>query len=238
MAKHIVHVPESLLRSRQLKTSGQWLTETKVHEGQNSRRLFTFKSPVSVGYVTSDVLSQQSLRCRTSTELFALFQRLQLSGGVICRLAWKGAKIGAKGLYELNRSIHSPAIRKGGLNIVRHWLENRRGSLTALAIDFPALLSFLEIRPVPSSKNAVASQNAMHYVYNTIAPGAVSVRLLWIRGILRSYPSSLSRRDLSVTTTTSLTVVPNGNHRDFCGMRFVAENTDRGSAQGEMPPCQ
>ena len=160
MTKHLVHVPEYVLSSRQLKTAGQWLTECIIHKGRDKRRQFTFRSPLSVGYVTSDSLSHESLICPTSTDLFALFQRLQRCGGVLIRLGWKEAKIGAKGLYELNHAIHTFAIKKGGLNIVRHWLENRRGSMVPLAIDFPALLSFLEVRPI-LKKNSVPADTTL-----------------------------------------------------------------------------
>ena len=158
MTKHVVHVPESAVSSRQLKTAGQWLTEFKVMDRAQKSRVHLFPSPVRVGFVHGAYTESdpQSLVCHTSLALFALFQRLKFSGGVICRLTWKGCRIGPKGLYELNHAILTPAVRKGGLNIVRHWLENRRGSLTALAIDFPALLSYLEIRPIHKPNSVIA----------------------------------------------------------------------------------
>ncbi len=133
---------------RQLKTAGQWLAEFKVHDKGRKSQVCVLNPPVRVGYVTSDNLSQQSLVCHSSTGLFALFQRLHLCRGVIVRLGWKGAKLGAKGLYDLNHAIHSFAVKKRGLNIVRHWLETERGCLTATRSDFPALLSYLEVRPI------------------------------------------------------------------------------------------
>lgn len=143
-------------------TARQWLTECKVHSGERSR-VFDLPSPVHVVHVAEDDLTVTRRRCRTSTDLFALF----FTPGIIVRCAWAGLQLGPHGLYELNYARFTGAVKVNGLNIVHHWLVNRPGMRTALGCDFAALLSFLEIRPVSRPSAVKKPANAIHYVQST-----------------------------------------------------------------------
>jgi hypothetical protein len=143
MPRYTVNVPEYALRRKY--TPGQFLAEFAEVTGRSKVR--DLRHPVRVTYVTRGE-EKVSEVCRTASAIFALFQRVAVAKGALASLSWKGCRIGTAGLYELNHAIREPARRKGGLNIVRHWLETRRGCLTPLGVDLAALFDFLEIRPI------------------------------------------------------------------------------------------
>ena len=158
MPNYRVHVPDH--HSRRLMTSAQWLAECRVRDKNEPRtRVFDLPSPVHIQITAEDDRTRTVRTCRTSTQLFAL-----LGKGLVTACSWAGAKLGAHGLYSLNRAIHTAAVRSGGRSIVRHWLETRTGPLQPLGGDFANLLSFLEIRPVPCPLAAKKAPHAGHYV--------------------------------------------------------------------------
>lgn len=127
-------------------TPGQFLAEFAEVEGGRSRVL-DLPHPVSIHWVDE---SERGFRERFTTAgaLFAFFQRLHHARGTISSLTTSRLAVGPSGLYLLNHAIREHAVRIGGLNIVRHWLENRRGCRTPLGVDLAALFDYLEIRPL------------------------------------------------------------------------------------------
>ena len=146
MPKYTVNVPDSADFRRM--TAAQWLAEYRVLEKGDRSRAFNLPAPVRVTVVGEDERTRTTTVCRTATELFALLNAPGLLGSV----SWPGGKLGPVGLYQLNTALLTPAIRKGGHNIVRHWLSTRKGATVPLGCDFAALLSFLEIRPLFTRK--------------------------------------------------------------------------------------
>ncbi len=176
MTRYVVNVPEYITRKKF--TPGQFLAEFAEVDGGRSK-IRDLVNPVRVVWVDAAECIEVDI-CRTAGAIFALFQRVAVASGAICRLSWTGCTIGPAGLYTLNHAIRHHAIRKGGLNIVRHWLETKRGWRTPLGSDLSALFDYLEIRPIfrgktakkaataPTETPAPESSNAIHYVYNTI----------------------------------------------------------------------
>lgn len=172
MGRHTVNVPEYAL-GRKRYTAGQFLAEFAEMDGGRSK-VRDLPRPVTAQW--ADALENQFLETfRSSSALFAFFQHLHVCRGVIFRLAWKGCKVGPVGLYELNKAIRESAVRKGGINIVRHWLETRRGCMTPLGADLAALFDFLEIRPL-FTRETLASK-AASLASKTLAPLALAVPL-------------------------------------------------------------
>lgn len=165
--KHTVHVTEADLRNRRKMTAGEWLSATKVYDRDGPTRVYDLPAPVRVAYVEAD---ERTARAETLKKAPALFRLLDVIGrakATITAVTWKTGRIGPGGLYALNHAIKTHAVRKGGLNIVRSWLENRPGSRVPFGSDFLDLLSYLEIRPIhKTSKTAPAP--AEYYVYNTV----------------------------------------------------------------------
>ena len=184
MARYIVNVPEYL--SRKKFTAGQFLAEFAEVDGGRSK-IRDLVNPVRVVWATSAEVVTVEV-CRTAGAIFALFQRVCVASGAICRLSWKGCTIGPAGLFTLNNAIRNVAVRKGGINIVRHWLENRRGCMVPLGCDLAALFDYLEIRPIfrgekaktpsPSAleTTAPAGPNAIRYVSSSIRHNAKDLR--------------------------------------------------------------
>ncbi len=143
MTKYIVNYHGDTPRRKY--TAGQFLAEFAECKGRS--RVRDLRNPVRVVWVNSVEVPVVE-KCRTAGAIFALFQRVAVAHGAICKLSWKGCTIGHAGLYALNHAIRTPALRKGGLNIVRHWLENRKGSMAPLGCDLSDLFDFLEIRPI------------------------------------------------------------------------------------------
>jgi hypothetical protein len=146
-------------------TAGQWLSEFRVAErGEGKTQVFTLANPVRIAWTEKDDRTHRAEVCRTSTHLFALLSRIAYSKGIITAASWRGAKLGAQGLFLLNFAQYTYPQRKGGKNIVRSFVENRDGAAVALRGDWAALLSYLEIRPVFRAINNIAAPNAGHYV--------------------------------------------------------------------------
>lgn len=173
-------------------TAGQFLAEFAEVAGRS--RVGDLRKPVRVVWVNSVEVPVVEI-CRTASAIFALFQRVAIASGAICRLSWIGCTIGPAGLYALNYALRTPALRKGGLNIVRHWLENRKGTMAPLGCDLAALFDYLEIRPIfraktqkksesaPTPTPSPESENAIDYVYNT------KCRRSWTKAQTRCFPS-------------------------------------------------
>jgi hypothetical protein len=180
MAKHVVNVPEYATSSRRMMTANQWLAEFAVRDAREKSRVLIFADPVRVSYLEPLDDKPRVLVCRTSPTLFSLLERLAYAGGILRAVSWRGHSLDAHGLFALNKANQTAAVRKGGLNIVRHWLENKTGTTVPLRGDFLALLSYLEIRPVSRVKtgkndsststpdSAPAASTAIHYVSSRI----------------------------------------------------------------------
>ena len=156
MTTHRVHVPESALRDRRKMTAGQWLTELKIYD-DGKTRAHLFAHPVTVKSAATETTTGRA-RFVSSPALFRHLDALTRDGHVVLAIYCRGWKLGPHGIARINHALTTPAVRKGGLNIVRHFLENQRHGKTALAGSFDALLSFLEIRPVFSPKIAQATR--------------------------------------------------------------------------------
>lgn len=151
MAKHTVNVDEAHFRSRRRMTAHEWLTECRVEPGAYRRPAhFRFLSPVWLTFDQGE--GRQRERFTESPALFRRLSTLVSADAVLIGVRSADWKLAPKGLFTLNHALRTPAVRKGGLNIVRHFLENQRGSRIALKGDFDALLSYLEIRPVFRAK--------------------------------------------------------------------------------------
>lgn len=153
MGKHTVHVPESTLASdRRRMTAAQWLTEFRVNapsEGRTS--VFRFAAPVRLTFDQGDGLPRHE-EFKESPSLFRRLYALALADAVLISVRSEGWKLNAKGLFTLNHALRTPAVRKGGLNIVRHYFDTRSANKIPLRGDFDALLSYLEVRPILTRK--------------------------------------------------------------------------------------
>ncbi len=151
MPKYTVNVDEVMLRNgRQRLTAGQWLAQCRVYNKSEGRLLvFDLPEPITISAVKNDGEKPETKICRKSWQILEMFCR-----GHLVAVRWRSGYLGPRGLHTLNTALNTAAVRKGGLNIVRHWLENRTGGGGFLREDFFALLSFLEIRPVFRVKTA------------------------------------------------------------------------------------
>lgn len=153
MAEYLLEVGENTLaRDRRRMTVGQWLVALSAREKgvpQGRTRIFDLREPVTVSVVTKDGDKPLTKVCRKSWQLLGMFSK-----GVIVALRWRSGGIGPHGLYALNSALRTAALRKGGVSIVRHWLETRREGTPFLRNDLFALLAYLEIRPVFGGKPA------------------------------------------------------------------------------------
>lgn len=122
--------------------------------------VFTLPSPVRLRWIEKDDRTPGTAVCRRSTALFRQLQAIAATGAIITAVAWRGAKIGALGLYSLNYALRTPRGHKRGINIVRAFLEDRPGPRTPLRVDWPALLDYLEIRPIFTRKRAESKKPA------------------------------------------------------------------------------
>ena len=165
MSKFTVYVPEG--NDRRLMTRNQWLTECVVSEPGQSPRYLIFTHPVKIhAELNGEVLPMESFE--KSTELFRYLDTLARQKAVLTSVHSRVWYLAASGLFELNTALRTPALRKGGANVVRHFLENQKGGRTPLRGSFDALLSFLEIRPTPLPFKTKSAPPAKHYVYNGI----------------------------------------------------------------------
>ena len=145
MPTYRVFIPERFSPCRRKMTEQQFLAEHCIYDRSDGiTRVFDLPHPVRIEITAPDDRTCKVKTCRTSTELFGLFGE----PGLITSLSWQNVRLGTSGLYALNYALHTGAVRKDGLNIVRHWLENRTGHSQPLGCDFAALLSFLEIRSI------------------------------------------------------------------------------------------
>lgn len=162
MTTHTVHVPESALRDRRKMTAGQFLTEMKIYE-DGATRAHLFGHTVTVKSAATETNTGRA-RFVSAPALFRHLETLRLSGQVVTGLYCKAWKLGPHGLAKLNLALTTYAVRKGGLTIVRHFLENQRHGKTAMRGSFDDLLSFLEIRPVFLPQAAQIDARSGHYV--------------------------------------------------------------------------
>lgn len=159
MAKFTVNVPEFTGSHRRYNIN-EFLVEFAENDPADDRkRLFRFREPVCVIVATPENRVSGHLYA-LSTELFRALQEYVAGGSVIVELGARTWSLSYKAVYELNRALYTPALRKGGLNIVRKWLDTRKGYRTPLRGDFDALLAYLEIRPIRTVSPAVLPANA------------------------------------------------------------------------------
>lgn len=180
MSKHSVNVPDYALRGRRKYTAGQFLGEFGMMAGPDDRRLFRFRHPVRVESALTETGERRVEKFNEEPHLFRHLAELAHTGALILSLRSREWLLGPRGVQTLNLALVTPAVRKGGLNIVRHFLENVKGLRTPIRGDFEALLSYLEIRPLPRVKPAKSapvnqskvsrsdSANAIHYVSSRI----------------------------------------------------------------------
>lgn len=162
--RHTVHVTEADLRNGRKMTAGEWLSATKIYDRDGPSRVHDLTKPVRVTWFDRDDRTRHAETCRRAPQLFRVFETVARARGTVTALTWSGAKLGPGSLYLLNHALRTPAVRKGGLNIVRHWLESRQGGMVALGCDFLSLLSFLEIRPLFAQMADSKKVNAEYYV--------------------------------------------------------------------------
>lgn len=181
MSKYTVHVDEAMTRGFRKLTASQWLALTRVYPKSEGRtRVFDLAEPITVSVVASDGGKPVTRVCRKSWQVLGMIFR----PGLVVALRWRSAGLGPHGLHAFNTARFTAAVRKGGLNIVRHWLEHRPQGRTFLRDDLFALLSFLEIRPVftrktPKTARPFASKptaptkpNGIYYVHSYIGHNA------------------------------------------------------------------
>lgn len=158
MAEHRVNVPDSSLSHGLRKmTAAQWLAEYRVAgRGEGKTQVFTLESPVRLAWTARDDRTARVKVCKTSSQLFRELNVIAFAKGILTAATWRGARLGPQALHALNVALRTPAKKLGGKNIVRAFVEDRDGSSVALRGDWPALLSYLEIRPIfrplPSEK--------------------------------------------------------------------------------------
>lgn len=151
VAKYLVNVGENTLaRDRRRLTIGQWLValaarEKGVPEGRT--RIFDLREPVTVSVVARDGEKPITKVCRKSWQILP-----QMAKGVVVAVRWRSGELGPTALLQLNTALRTGAVRKDGLNVVRHWEANRPLARGFLRDDLFALFSFLEIRPIFRAK--------------------------------------------------------------------------------------
>lgn len=147
MAKFTVNVPE-LSNSLRRYSMNEFLVEFAMTEpGTDSKRIFRFKDPIVI--VVADSANQLSGHTyEYAGPLFRAFEEIRLADRVLVVVGALGWCLGYRDVYRLNHAVRTPALRKGGLSIIRHFLETKKGARVPLRGDFDALLSYLEIRPI------------------------------------------------------------------------------------------
>ncbi|MCM2274637.1 MAG: hypothetical protein NDI75_07605 [Candidatus Didemnitutus sp.] len=138
-------------------TAGQWLTEFRVADRREGKtQVFTLSSPVRLAWTERDDRTARAKVCKTSHQLFRELNVIAWAKGILTAVTWRRARLGPQALYVLNAALRTAARRLGGKNIVRAFIEDRNDSSVTLRSDWPALLSYLEIRPIfrplPSEK--------------------------------------------------------------------------------------
>jgi hypothetical protein len=145
-------------------SAGEFLTEFRLNEkGDTFDRHFKFSSPVTVVSVDPERVMVRE-RFTQAPSLFRHLDALAHAGAVVVSLKSRTWTIDACGLYAINAALRTSAVRKGGLNIVRHFLASRSHTGTPIGGDFDALLSFLEIRPVYTNNAALLKKPVIYYV--------------------------------------------------------------------------
>ncbi|MEK7383437.1 MAG: hypothetical protein AAB262_09135 [Elusimicrobiota bacterium] len=147
MAKYTVNVGENTLLDRRRLSLRQWMEflsarEVGVKEGRT--RVFDLREPITVSVVAKDGDKPITKICRKSWDILPMFSK-----GIVTAVRWRSGELGPGALHQLNTALRTGAVRKDGLNVVRHWEQARRGFLRD---DLFALFSFLEIRPVYRAK--------------------------------------------------------------------------------------
>lgn len=169
MANYTVNVGEhTLARDRRRLTVGQWLVALSAREKgvpEGKTRVFDLREAVTVSVVAQDGQKPLTKVCRKSWQILGMFSR-----GVIVALRWRSGGLGPVGLLSLNTALRTPAVRKYGLNIVQHWLENRPHGRAFLRDDLFALLSYLEIRPVFRVKTPKSTLSAALSTLQKVPP--------------------------------------------------------------------
>lgn len=165
MARYKITLTDSDLASFRKLRPSEFLALYAIPEGrQTPSRATRFPSPVHLSAVAQDEHTRTRFKIATAPELFATFEAIAVSGGLIVSCAWRGGKLGAHGLHALNTATRTAAKRAGGKKIVRHWLNEIRGAITPTRGDFAALLDYLEIRPIFTQTQPQASNLVKHYV--------------------------------------------------------------------------
>ncbi len=151
MGVYRVNFSEADLSNRRLMTANQVLAEFSVWHGRARSSVLRLRHPVSVVTVGRDELTRTRHAVKLAPDLFRLLDQCARDDQMIVSLGWRGVKLGPHGLYALNAAVRTAALKKGGRNIVRHWLEDVKGSIIPTRSQFKDLLDFLEVRPISTS---------------------------------------------------------------------------------------
>ncbi len=148
MAKFTVNVSE-MSNSRRRYSVNEFLVEfAETPRGEDSKRIFRFLNPIVL--IVADAANKlQGHRYEYAAQLFRAFEEIRIADQMLVEVGALGWCLSYRDVYQLNHALRTPALRKGGLNIVRHWLENKKGSSRPMRGDFDSLLAYLELRPIP-----------------------------------------------------------------------------------------
>lgn len=162
MSKHTVFIPET--NDFRRLTVRQWLAECRVKDAnEGTSQILQLATPVTIiAVLPSGEYIDETVE--KSTALFRLLEYIARKSGVISHVFCRSWSLGVVALYELNFAQRTPAHRKGGLNIVRNFLENQRGGRVPLRSAFLDLLAFLEVRPTFFSHLTSTPPHAIRYV--------------------------------------------------------------------------
>lgn len=174
MPKFSVHIPDADFSAGGLNrlTPNEFIARYGVKEGES--QVFTLKPAVRLGWVEADERTRHRETHRRSTALFRFFDLLRRQRGLLTSVCWGAWRIGPQGLFALNHAIHTARGRKDGLSIVRAFLEDRPGPRTPLRCDWPALLDYLEIRPL-FARETVESAPAPTPPKSVSSPATLSI---------------------------------------------------------------
>lgn len=140
-------IPAHLQSSSRKYTVQQFLAEFAMRGGKRTR-VFDLTHPITIVSVEADDRTRQHHRITKSTEFFGVLRAIANENHIITTCRWAGARLGAHGLYILNTALRTYPKRKGGKNLVRHWMEEVAKTYSPLRCDIARLFSYLEIRPL------------------------------------------------------------------------------------------
>lgn len=165
-----VYIPDDLDgRDPRRMSAREWLNEFICSPRAERTRVFDLPGGVRLGWVAPDERTKKREIHRTSLELFRAFKNHAAAEDVLVRCSWPGARLGPQGLWQLNWALRTTAKRAGGLNIVRDFLATRPGGSQPLRCDWPALLAYLEIRPIFTLKPTPAPSTPTTPVPHSLA---------------------------------------------------------------------